>query len=94
MYLYLISSCFISYRIIDVVLWSLCLPPHTQRCKMTGIDQSSGSVDKVGPLEVLRSYRAPGGPAHAMFGQLMIPLQSGGRVSLGDNITILEKKKH
>lgn len=59
---------------------------------MTGIDQTSGLVDKVGPLEILRIFRAPQGPTHAMFGQLLIPLQPG-TVRLGDQITVLELKK-
>ncbi len=63
-----------------------------QRCKITGIDQCSGVVDKIGPLEVLRSYRAPRGPGHAMFGQLMAPLCHG-TVRLGDKVTVMERKK-
>ena len=58
---------------------------------MTGIDQTTGAVDKVGPLEVLRSYRAPRGPAHAMFGQLLIPLQTG-TVHIGDTVTVMDTK--
>lgn len=60
---------------------------------MTAVDQKSGVVDKYGPLEVLRSYRAPLGPTHACFGQLLIPLQLGGVVRLGDEVTVLETKK-
>lgn len=63
-----------------------------QRCKVTGIDQHSAAVDKIGPLEVLRSYRAPRGPGHAMFGQLMAPLRQG-TVRVGDKITVMDKKK-
>ena len=59
---------------------------------MTGIDQTTGEHDKLGPLEILRSYRAPRGPAHAMFGQLLIPLQAG-KVRVGDIVQVLEKKK-
>lgn len=61
---------------------------------MTGIDQDTGEVDKLGPLDVLRTYRAPAGPTHAMFGQLLIPLQSGGRVRVGDRVTVVERKKN
>lgn len=64
-----------------------------QRCKVTGINQDTGEQDKLGPLEILREYRAPRGPTHAMFGQLMIPLQAGGKVKLGDPVEIIDKKK-
>ena len=60
---------------------------------MTGINQDTGQQDKLGPLEILRTYRAPQGPTHAMFGQLMIPLQAGGQVKIGDPVEVLEKKK-
>ena len=50
-------------------------------------------VDKLGPLDVLRTYRASGGPTHAKFGQLLIPLQSGGQVRVGDRVTVLDMKK-
>lgn len=59
---------------------------------MTGIHQDTGEQDKLGPLEILRAYRAPQGPTHALFGQLMIPLQ-GGQVKLGDPVEIMDKKK-
>ena len=64
-----------------------------QRCKMTGIDQETGEQDKLGPLEILRAYRAPRGPTHAMFGQLMIPLHVGGKIHVGDPVTIIDRKK-
>ena len=60
---------------------------------MTSIDQESAEVDKLPPLDILRTYRAPGGPTHAMFGQLLLPLQFGGRVKVGDKVTVIEKKK-
>ena len=60
---------------------------------MTGINQDTGEQDKFGPLEILRTYRAPRGPTHAMFGQLLIPLQAGGKVKLGDPVQVLEMKK-
>ena len=60
---------------------------------MTGIDQDTGAQDKLGPLEILRGYRAPRGPTHAMFGQLMVPLQAGGRIRVGDAVEVLERKK-
>jgi len=60
---------------------------------VTGIDQATGEPDKFGPLEILREYRAPRGPTHAMFGQLMVPLQSGGRIRIGDTVEVLERKK-
>ena len=46
---------------------------------MTAVHQDTGVIDKLGPLDVLRTYRAPAGSTHAMFGQLMLPLQVGGR---------------
>ena len=60
---------------------------------MTGVDQESGEVDKLGPLDILRTYRAPKGPLHAKFGQLMISLQRSGKVRVGDVVQILERKK-
>jgi len=60
---------------------------------VTGIDQETGEQDKLGPLEILRGYRAPRGPTHAMFGQLMVPLQVGGRIRVGDAVEVLERKK-
>ena len=59
---------------------------------MTGVDQETGKVDKVGPLDVLRTYRAPNGPLHARFGQLMIPLQRSGKVRVGDIVRVVERK--
>lgn len=64
-----------------------------ERCKMTGINQDTGEEDKLGPLEILRQYRAPDGPDHAKFGQFMIPLQKGSKVKLGDTVTVLDRKK-
>ena len=64
-----------------------------QRCKMTAVDQETGEVDKHGPLDVLRTYRAPRGTHRAKFGQLMIPLQPSGKVRVGDVVQILERKK-
>ena len=64
-----------------------------QRCKMTAVHQDTGVTDKLGPLDVLRTYRAPAGPTHAMFGQLMLPLQVGGKVRVGDEVTVMDRKK-
>ena len=33
------------------------------------------------------------GPTHAMFGQLMLPLQVGGKVRVGDEVTQMDRKK-
>ena len=60
---------------------------------MTGIDQDTGEEDKLGPLEILRQYRAPSGPTKAMLGQLCLPLQTGGTISVGDMLTVLDRKK-
>lgn len=70
-----------------------CPPLISQRCKMTCIDQDTGKQDKLGPLDILRIYRAPQGPTHANFGQLLVPLQSGTRVQIGDKVEVLERKK-
>ena len=59
---------------------------------MTGVDQETGEVDKLGPLDVLRTYRAPKGPLHAKFGQLLIPLQQSGKIKVGDIVQILERR--
>ena len=61
---------------------------------MTGINQDSGEVDKLSPLDILRTYRAPLGPAHARFGQQMIPLQQTGKVRVGDTVQVMEWKKY
>lgn len=66
---------------------------NAERCKMTGINQLTGEIDKHGPLEVLREYRAPRGPGHAEFGQLLIPLETSGQITVGDKVTILDHKK-
>ena len=58
---------------------------------MTGINQDTGEVDKLGPLEILRTYRAPQGPAHA---RQMIPLQQTGKVRVGDVVQVMEWKKY
>ena len=60
---------------------------------MTGVNQDNGVKDKLGPLEVLCQYRAHEGPAHAKFGQYMIPLQRGGTIRLGDTVKVLDRKK-
>ncbi|KAL5466825.1 hypothetical protein EMCRGX_G030976 [Ephydatia muelleri] len=65
-----------------------------ERCKMTCIDQDTGKQDKMGPLDILRIYRAPKGPTHSIFGQLLVPLQSGARVRVGDRVEVLERKKY
>ena len=61
---------------------------------MTGVDQETGEVDKlmIRPLDVLRTYRAPRGPLHARFGQLLIPLQHSGKVRVGDAVQVMERK--
>ena len=61
---------------------------------MTGINQDTGEVDKLGPLDILRTYRAPQGPGHARFGQQMIPLQKTGKVRIGDIVQVMEWKKY
>ena len=53
---------------------------------MTAVDQTSGEVDKIGPLEILMKYRAPGGPTKAKFGRYMLPLQAGEKFKIGDTV--------
>ena len=64
-----------------------------QRCKQTSVNQETGLVDKIGPIDILRKYRAPQGPTYANFGQHLIPLQKSGKVHVGDIIQIIERKK-
>ena len=64
-----------------------------QRCKVTGIHQDTAEQLKVPPLDILRTYRAPRGPAHAQFGQLLLPLKAGGKIRIGDPVIVLEYKK-
>ena len=56
---------------------------------MTAVHQDTGVIDKLGPLDVLCTYHAPAGPTHAMFGQLMFPLQVRGKVRVGDEVKVL-----
>lgn len=65
----------------------------SQRCKVPSVNQETGAVDKLGPLDILRLYRAPAGPDKAMFGVFGLVLQSGKVIKLGDTIKILELKK-
>ena len=60
---------------------------------MTGIHQETAEQLKVPPLDILRTYRAPQGPAYAKFGQLLLPLKTGGKIKIGDKITVLEYRK-
>ena len=64
-----------------------------QRCKQTSVNQDTGKMDKTGPVDILRTYRAPRGPTHANFGQLLIPLQRPGKIHVGDTVQIIERKK-
>ena len=61
---------------------------------MTAVQQDTGV--KLGPLDVLRTYRAPAGPTHAMFGQLILPLQDvvGGIMweYVGDEMMVMDRK--
>ena len=68
-------------------------PSSSQRCKVPSVNQETGAVDKLGPLDILRLYRAPAGPDKAMFGVFGLVLQSGKVIKLGDTIKILELKK-
>ena len=60
---------------------------------MTAVDQATGETDKIGPLEVLRTYRAPRGAGHAEFGVLLVPLRTGGEIHVGDTVKVLEYLK-
>ena len=64
-----------------------------QRCKMTCNNQDTGEKDKFGPLDMLRTYRAPKGPTHAMFGMKLVPLKPEGVIRVGDTVTVLERRK-
>ena len=66
---------------------------YLQRCKQTSVNQETGVEDKIGPIDILRKYRAPQGPTHANFGQLLIPLQKTGKVRVGDTVQIIERKR-
>ena len=64
-----------------------------QRCKQTSVNQETGILDKTGPVDILRKYRANRGPTHANFGQHLVPLQRSGKVRVGDTVKIIERKK-
>lgn len=64
-----------------------------QRCGVICIDQKTGETDQVGPLKVLRQYRAGDSPTHADFGQYMFPLQMGKTIRVGDLVEVLDMKK-
>ena len=63
-----------------------------QRCKLTGVHQDTAKQLKLPPLDILRTYRAPGGPDKAQFGQLLLPLKTGGKIKIGDRVEVLEYK--
>ena len=60
---------------------------------MTGINQDTAEQYKLPPLDILRTYRAPQGPTHAKFGQFLLPLKAGGKIKIGDRVTVLDFKK-
>ena len=60
---------------------------------MTGINQDTAEQCKLPPLDVLRTYRAPRGPTHAKFGQLLIPLKTGGKIRVGDHVVVQQIRK-
>ena len=60
---------------------------------MTCIDQETGEQDKFGPLDMLRTFRAPDGPAHAKFGRGIAPLHYPATIHVGDKVTVLERVK-
>lgn len=64
-----------------------------QRCKMTCNNQDTGEVDKYGPLDMLRTYRAPKGPAHAVFGMKLVQLKPEGVIRVGDKVKVVERRK-
>ena len=63
-----------------------------KRCKMTGVNQDTGQQIKLPPLDILRTYRAPHGPARAEFGQLLLPLKTGAKVKIGDRVNVIKYK--
>ena len=64
------------------------------RCVVTTIDQEKGIKDGKEPLKTLAEYRQRGDKI--LFGQYLIPENSGEKISLGDQVEILEtkSKKH
>ncbi|XP_003388659.1 PREDICTED: mitochondrial amidoxime-reducing component 1-like [Amphimedon queenslandica] len=71
----------------------ILLYSENHRCKVPSVNQETGVPDKVGPLDILRQYRAPGGPDKALFGMFGLVLQAGRTVNLGDKINVLELRK-
>lgn len=74
----------------DTLVFSFSL---MQRCKMTCNNQDTGVMDKFGPVDMLRTYRAPTSPNRAMFGMMMSPLKPEGVIRVGDKVTVLERSK-
>jgi uncharacterized protein YcbX len=66
---------------------------NAERCKLTSVDQETGEIDKFGPIDMLRTYRAPRGPGHACFGRKLVPLNSTCRIAVGDKVEVIERVK-
>lgn len=65
------------------------------RCVMTTIDQASGEPQGPEPLSTLSKFRLyeRGGKRKILFGQNVIPESGKGRVSVGDEVEVLETKR-
>jgi uncharacterized protein YcbX len=64
------------------------------RCVMTTIDQSNGAKQGIEPLKTLATYRIPKRSIKKkiLFGQNLIPENSGEVLNIGDKIEIIETK--
>ena len=60
------------------------------RCSITTVDQTEGEFRGPEPLKTLATFR--GIEQNVAFGAYFRPVKAGGRVRLGDEITLLEEK--
>jgi uncharacterized protein YcbX len=62
-----------------------------ERCAITTVDQEKGEKDGPEPLKTLNSYRNRKGKL--LFGQNLIAEKAGGKVSVGDEVEVMEPKR-
>jgi len=67
------------YELADVTVKFRAVKPCT-RCKITTVDQKTGSASGTEPLDTLRTYRLSKHPMGVLFGQNMIPLEGLGEM--------------